>query len=70
MEKKTFCDVTLASPYSDKFEALILSAHSNVLKIIMVNKKKPHPLVCVGGIKDKVLKAIINELFYATEIKY
>ena len=49
---------------TDKFEAIILSAH-----IRMVNKKKPHPLVFVGGIKDKVSKAISNELFYATEIK-
>ena len=37
---------------------------------MMVNKKKPHPLVFVGGIKDKVLKAMSNELFYATEYKY
>ena len=37
---------------------------------MMVNKKKPHPLVFVGGIKDKVFKAMSNELFYATEYQY
>ena len=55
-KKKMFCDVTLASTDSDKFEAVILSAHSYVLKIMMVNKKKPHPLVFVGGIKKRVFK--------------
>ena len=37
---------------------------------MMVNKKKPHPLVFVGGIKDKVLKAMNTEPFYATKYKY
>ena len=60
-KKKTFCDVTLASTDSDNFEAVILSEHSYILNIMMV---------FVGGIKDKVLKAMSNELFYATEYKY
>ena len=64
--EKTFFYVTLACTESDTFEAVILSAHSYVLKIMMVNKKKSHPLDFVGGIKDKVLKAMINELFYAS----
>ena len=68
--EKTFCDVTLASKDSDKFEAVILAAHSYVLNIMIVNKKKPRPLVFVGGIKAKVLKAMSNELFIATEYKY
>ena len=37
---------------------------------MMANKKKPHPLVFVGEIKDKVLKAMSNDLFYATKYKY
>ena len=49
-EEKKVCNVTVASTDSDKFEAVLLLAHSNVLKIMMVNKKKPHPLVFVGGI--------------------
>ena len=49
-KKKKFCNVTVASTDSNKFEAVILSAHSYVLKIMMVNKKKPHLLVLVGGI--------------------
>ena len=49
-KKKKFCNDTMVSTDSDKFEAVILSAHSYVLKIMMVNKKKPHPLVIVGGI--------------------
>ena len=57
----------LASTDSDNFEAVILSAHSYVFKIMIVNKKKPHPLVFVGGIKDNVLNAMSNELFYTTE---
>ena len=45
MEKKKLCDVSLASTDGSKFEAHkgILSAHSYVLKNIMVNKKQPHP---------------------------
>ena len=54
-EKMPFCDITLASTDSVKFEAVILSAHSYVFKIMMVNKKKPHPLVFAGGIKGKFL---------------
>ena len=46
LEEKSF----VASTDSDNFEAVILSTHNYVLKVTMVNKKKPHPLVFVGGV--------------------
>ena len=46
-------DVALVSTDSDKFEAVVLSALSFVLKIIMVNKKETHPLFFLWEKKKK-----------------
>ena len=37
---------------------------------MMVNKKKLHNLVFVGGIKEIFFKANSSEIIYATEYKY
>merc|ERR1712204_102017 len=61
-----FADVTLVCEDGQQLEAhrVILSASSPFFQSILKKNNHQHPLIFMGGVKSKVLKSIIDYVYY------